>query len=475
MPVLTQGQSADLTFADSDSVTIQAGSGTATFESPIGTVVAVFSGTRTFGPYSNRTGRVTATTQSVYYEFADGVGPTRNVTYQDGASPTVSGASAGAVLSGSVAKSASNVTRTSMAGYIRARAKCLAGQRGRVLFIGDSTTVGAGAGTAGAGTTALTGARAKNYPTQLAALLRASGINATNDHFWGSQGVTDDGVTYPGYDARMGALNAQSNWVTNMLGGKMLLLTPGSPNGALAFTPVNPCDGATIFYARVAGGGTATVNVDGGATLATINASGASAVLTQNVTFTRGTHTLNIAHNGTGTNFYIVGVLFTDSTQGAIDFVQAGYFGATTNLFAAASQPWDPVNVAGTLAPDHTFYELGINDAIAGLPIATFEANIRTMADRLISVGSGITFVVNVPFTTASASVRSNAAAIRAKVMELAAYYGAAVLDTPGYWGAHPSDPGSLIPASWYFDSPHPTALGYGDKAAWKNQSLRAV
>lgn len=474
MPVLTQGQTADITFGDSDSVTIQAGSGTATFERPIGTVVAVFSGTRTFGPFSNTTGRVTATVQSAYYETADGTGPVFPLQYQSGAAPSIPGDGAAAVLSASAAKLAANVTRSSMAGFIRARAKCLAGQRGRILFIGDSTTAGAGAGTAGAGTTALTGARAKNYPTQLAALLRASGINATNDHLWGSQGVLDDsGVTYQLYDPRMAAFTGSVTWTTNMLGGKMLLLNAASQ--AVAFTPTNPCDGATIYYARVASGGTATVNVDGGATLATISASGASAILTQNVTFTRGTHTLNITHNGTGTNFYIVGVLFTDSTQGAIDFIQAGYYGATTNLFAAASQPWDPVNVAGTIAPDHTFYELGINDAIASLPIATFEANIRTMADRLVSVGSSITFVVNVPFTTASATVRANAAAIRAKVIELAAYYNAAVFDTPSYWGAHPSDTGTLIPASWYFDSPHPTALGYGDKAAWQNQGLRSI
>lgn len=74
MPVLTQGNSVTLTFADSDSVTVQAGGGTATFECPIGTVVATVSGTRTLGPFSGTTGRLTATNQSIYYEFADGSG-----------------------------------------------------------------------------------------------------------------------------------------------------------------------------------------------------------------------------------------------------------------------------------------------------------------------------------------------------------------------------------------------------------------
>lgn len=99
MPVLTQGSSATLTFADSDSVTIQAGSGVATFESPTGTVVAVFSGSRTFGPLSNTTGKVTATVQDVYYEFADGTGPVFPLLYQSGATPTLPSGSAGAVAS----------------------------------------------------------------------------------------------------------------------------------------------------------------------------------------------------------------------------------------------------------------------------------------------------------------------------------------------------------------------------------------
>lgn len=94
MPVLTQGQTADVTFVDSDSITIQAGSGTATFERPIGTVVAVFSGTRTFGPFSNTTGRVTATVQDVYFEFADGNAP-QFALYTPGVSSGISAAGAG--------------------------------------------------------------------------------------------------------------------------------------------------------------------------------------------------------------------------------------------------------------------------------------------------------------------------------------------------------------------------------------------
>ena len=72
MPVITSGNNTTGTFGQTDSVTITS-RGTATFESPTGTVVAVFTGTRTFGPYDAQTYKITATSGDLYYEVGDGV------------------------------------------------------------------------------------------------------------------------------------------------------------------------------------------------------------------------------------------------------------------------------------------------------------------------------------------------------------------------------------------------------------------
>lgn len=60
MATVTQGNNTTGTLGNIDSVTVDAGSGFAQFESPTGTILAQFSGTRTFGPYSNQTYKVTA-------------------------------------------------------------------------------------------------------------------------------------------------------------------------------------------------------------------------------------------------------------------------------------------------------------------------------------------------------------------------------------------------------------------------------
>lgn len=74
MATVTSGGSATGTFGTADSITINT-RGSAKFECPTGTVVAEFSGSRTFGPYTGQTFRVTAVAGPAEYETLDGSGP----------------------------------------------------------------------------------------------------------------------------------------------------------------------------------------------------------------------------------------------------------------------------------------------------------------------------------------------------------------------------------------------------------------
>jgi hypothetical protein len=69
--LITQGNSSTGTLNYLDSVTVEAGSGFARFESPSGTIVAEFSGVRTFGPFSNRTYRVVSILGTIKYAVND--------------------------------------------------------------------------------------------------------------------------------------------------------------------------------------------------------------------------------------------------------------------------------------------------------------------------------------------------------------------------------------------------------------------
>lgn len=386
-----------------------------------------------------------------------------------------SGESGDVILAASGVAGAYRITRATMAGWVKARAKALGGQRGLVLWAGDSTTCGAGAGSNAAGTTRLTGARTKNHLTRLASMLTARGVAASNDHLWGDGLVTGDtGVTYQAYDPRMGSYTGTVSTSINTIGGKMFLMNAVSSK--IAFTPASTFDTITVYYVRSGSNGTFTVDVDGGAALATINTNGVGAVMTQAISCSRGTHTVNFTQTVTGA-CYIIGATFTDSTSGAVDFIQAGAWGTTSSYLTTIAQPWEPLNLIGSVAPDHTFYELTINDSNTLVSPATYEANVRLFADKVLASGSGLTFVAGYPFNPSTQAIRDNQAAIRARMQSIAESYGVGLIDTIGRWGAHPSDTGgtSTAQATWYSDFAHPTQLGYGDRAAWVAEILSRV
>ena len=80
MPTLTQGSNVTGTTGYLDSVSVSVGSGFAQFESPTGTVLAQFSGSRTFGPYTNQTYKISAILGTLYYETLDNFATGSTVT-----------------------------------------------------------------------------------------------------------------------------------------------------------------------------------------------------------------------------------------------------------------------------------------------------------------------------------------------------------------------------------------------------------
>lgn len=112
MPSIAAGANVSGTFTYQDSVTVQAAEGYARFECPIGTIVAEFSGSRTFGPYDTTTYKITSLKGALYYETADG-NKISNVTL-DGSSGAL--AANGGRLSGLIGTPAANAKIFSGAG-----------------------------------------------------------------------------------------------------------------------------------------------------------------------------------------------------------------------------------------------------------------------------------------------------------------------------------------------------------------------
>lgn len=330
--------------------------------------------------------------------------------------------------------------------------------RGRILCVGDSTTVGAGAGT---GTSGCVGARPKSYPSQLAAALSALGTPAQARSLIGAQGVASQ-VPYVQYDARA---SLGTGWGTSgiaTLGGNGFLFTSGGGVGTLTLTET--CSKFTVFYASGFSVGTATVSVDGGASLGTISAAGGYQLNSQ--TFDcggLGTHALQINANNNG-NFLICGIVAWDDTAIGADILQAGQFGATTAPFIVAdagSAPWAALAMHAAYAADLTVIELGVNDARTSLAVATYQANLGTIIAAAKAAGSDVLVLDILP--------DSNVTTATQDPYVDAAYAAAIAADVP-FASLHMQWGGLYAAGSakgYYYDQVHMTAAGYKAEAAW--------
>lgn len=333
-----------------------------------------------------------------------------------------------------------------------ALAKVRAGTgRGRILFIGDSTTGGTGSGSGGG----LTGAWGTSFPNDVANILAARGIPTSSKSIAGDQGVKSGAaVDYGTYDTRV---TLGTGWATNTLsiaGGGAFNSTG---TGTLAFTPVGNIDTFETYHVKNAqGGASVTVNIDGGATLLTLTGGGAASISKTTQSVAKASHTINVV--GVAGSVYLMGLVAYDSTVPAVDIIQAGAYGATVTYWAATTNPWDAsslVGVIGLYAPDLTVIDLTINDA--NTATATYLAKMAIIVATVQAAGSDVLIVTGNPTSSTSAQLLSNLSALSAYADTNNFVY----LDIFSRWGSY----ASVNSLGWIFSSPHPNAVGYQDIA----------
>lgn len=348
-----------------------------------------------------------------------------------------------------------------LAKWRNAMAKVRAGTgRGRLLLVGDSTTMGGGAGTSGQ--TNLVGAQANNRTMALAARLSALGVPTQTHSFMGDQYCGKTSVTYAQYDPR---LSLGTNWQElsssnyEVLGGYMFRNT--STSGVLGFTPTAPIDHFTVYYLQNAGLGSATVNVDGGASLGTINEAGAAQITSQTFSVTRGSHQIQIV--GATATFYLLGIVAWDSTIPAIDIITCGMWGATSADFANTANFWNPgsANAMTFLGQDAAILQFTINDSNGGLSqLPAYQTNMTAVVGALKSTGD-LLIESGIPSNTSQATDGVTLAAFVATCQNLAAVNGCNFLDIGARYGSY----ATANALGWMFDSVHANAVGYQDVA----------
>lgn len=376
--------------------------------------------------YGTLTARPTATgSRAVYVATDDGGG----TTYVDTA------AGVWTQIGGSVVPSypgpSYNIDATKFQKYRRAIGRIRSNTgRGRILFVGDSTTAGSGA------------TAATNYPTILRDLLTSYAVPACDGAIWG-------------YDATIADTRQAigSGWTTPGFGGwsRGGWSSASGAAGLLSFSFAHSFDTIDVYYVTGAYGST-TVNVDGGSSLGTINSSGSLGLAKATFTCTAGVHTINFT-GATGGAFNMVGVEAYSSTVGRMLISNEGGGGATSASTVFGSQAYETFPLFLTYQADLYVICLGINDAGSSVTTSTYAANMTTLINRCKTYGDVL--IVSMP-PSGDARVTLEAQYVT-QMRALASSLGCGFLDLYGRWQGAPAD--------YYTDGLHPSRLGYGDWA----------
>lgn len=362
-----------------------------------------------------------------------------------------------------------NVSPSSLRNYLAALAKLRNGS-GNVLVseVGDSTDVGFGAATA----VSWTGARAKNAPARLAALLNSYFAPARNDSWFGDGNVGNTAL--PLYDPRIAFTSGQ--WFvdagTTMLSVGHSPMKSNTSGSAFAFTPANAWNKANIFYTSFSysGNGSAAINAAGGSTLATYSSNTGSPLFNiGSVTAgSTATQACNVVPTSTNT-FILNGIECYDSATPSILIRNCGWSSSKVSDWATVNGGgYDPIKAVKTMANHLVFLNLTINDLNAGTDVSVWSASIQDFITQIQN--GGVTDVVLMMGNPTSTMTPSTPIAQQylAEIYRLARVNGCALIDLYNRWTSY----AVANPLGMYSDAIHPGGVGYSDIAQAKFKLL---
>lgn len=325
-----------------------------------------------------------------------------------------------------------------------------------VACIGDSTTMGAGAGSSGTSNT--TGARANSYPALLKKLLNGMGIPAIDENTWGDNTTPGGGTAgITSYDPRVTFTGTSWSRTATALAGALFTNAATSNTDALIFTPTTPCDTFVIWYVQNSGFPTFTVT-DGGTTLATINAAGSAAFPGQIVTRASATtNPISIQKSsGTGT-FYIGGIDAYNSATKSVRLFNWGTYGSWTTNWTGAGSPWSTLNAIQLVKPSLSIIQLGINDIRNNVSAATYQANMQSLINACKANGDVILLRFHPDNAPANASLLPGYSAAQSA---LSVSNNIPLIDLTARFGSYSAM------SSVYWDSVHLLPAGNADVAS---------
>lgn len=283
--------------------------------------------------------------------------------------------------------------------------KVLAGTSdAKVLCIGDSTTYGTAASMPEGW------ANQNSWPSRMSEYLNANVAPAER----GLAIPPSDGSSVPARteDTRwtLGADWSRATVAGLGLGGKnsVYMGVPGA--SYLDFRdPYIVADRFDVYYLKISTStwGSFRTVVGNGGTPVDVTTTGAATSSVGVVTVTAPTRAANqllrIRNSGAAGNVYIIGVEPYDSTTRRVRVANAASSGSTSSGWltphATFGDAWNVFGFLKTYKPDLTIIDLGINDAspTSSLPVASYIANVKRIADAAAAEGSGVLFKTMIP------------------------------------------------------------------------------
>lgn len=321
----------------------------------------------------------------------------------------------------------------------------------RVLCLGNSITAGAYSN----GVVPASGDWCSGgWVNQLAKMFNAQGINAHSDSFMGFSIVARDGrMTFP------------SPWLATVgtIGGHYVA-SGGAGTSVMTYTPENPVDTFKVWYLTIPTAGVLACNINGG-TDVTVDQNTAISLGNLTVTGNLGINTLNMRRTSGG-NAFVCGIESWNSTQSSVQFINAGWSGATTNDWLSQATAYSPGNFA-SLAADLTIISLNINDMLPsnGISVATMKTNLQNIITRALTTGDVLLIAEN-PVEVATTISLANQTLYVNAVKELAVTNNLPLVNIFDRWVSYEySNPLGYYAVGAYPINLHPYPIGYQDYA----------
>ena len=325
----------------------------------------------------------------------------------------------------------------------------------KILLLGESVVLGSGS-TGETGYRA--GGRALSMPAQLRQFL-ADALGPTVPVRWDSWiGMGNlNPATWALFDERFVYVNGWGNAAFNSFpGGALYSNTVGHE---FTITPSGDAwNSVTVHYARSSTQGTFRLEIlSGGVVVSSVdvNASNASAALgkTTLAALEAGAYTVRVTKLNSSAN-YICGFEFGDSTRNELQIVSCGTSGVNAVTYAAATQPWDGVQVLAAVDADAYIYEIGINDWDDATATATFATQVQSAVTALQAVGS-VALMSPMPTEVSGGVPLATQRSYVAELASVATTSGIPLIDTHARVGSREAA------TEFYTDALHPNQYGY--------------